>query len=476
MRTTRCTPLHGITRVMFASLLAIESLCCVNNAPGAEKPSAPNLIFILIDDMGWRDLGCYGNTFHETPHIDRLAADGLRCTDGYAACPVCSPTRASILTGRYPPRYGITDWIPGRKNFPNQKLLQGQNALQLPLDEVTLAEALKPAGYVSASIGKWHLGGPEFWPDKQGFDVNLGGTQTGSPPGGYFKFKTPSLQAKDENEYLTDRLTDEALGFIEKNKDKPFFLYLPHYTVHIPLQAKKDLLAKYEKKAGAKPQEGLCNPVYAAMIESLDDGVGKIVKKLDELKLAEKTVIVFTSDNGGLSVKEGPFTPATSNNPLRAGKGYLYEGGIRVPLIVRWPGTIKPAVSDVPISSVDYFPTFLELAGVKHNDPRPIDGVSLAPLLKGTGKLPERALYWHYPHYPNQGAKPGGAIRQGDWKLIEFFEDGKRELYNLKVDLGENNNLVGKEAEKGKELYQKLVQWGKQVNAHIPRPNPDYKE
>jgi arylsulfatase A len=476
MSRIRCQPLHATTKFMLASLLAFWSLFCVNKAESAETPSVPNFVFILIDDMGWRDLGCYGNTFHETPHIDRLAAEGVRCTDGYAACPVCSPTRASILTGRYPPRYGITDWIPGRKNFPNQKLLQGQNVLQLPLDEVTLAEALKPAGYVSASIGKWHLGGPEFWPDKQGFDVNIGGTQTGSPPGGYFKFKTPSLQAKDDNEYLTDRLTDEALGFIEKNKDKPFFLYLPHYTVHIPLQAKKDLLAKYEKKAGAKPQEGLCNPVYAAMIESLDDGVGRIVKKLDELKLTEKTVIVFTSDNGGLSVKEGPFTPATSNNPLRAGKGYLYEGGIRVPLIVRCPGTIKPGVSDVPISSVDYFPTFLELANVKRADPRPIDGVSLAPLLKGTGKLPERALYWHYPHYPNQGAKPGGAIRQGDWKLIEFFEDGKRELYNLKVDPSENSDLAGKMPEKAKELYQKLVQWGKQVNAQVPRPNPDYKE
>ncbi|MBL8799742.1 MAG: sulfatase, partial [Planctomycetia bacterium] len=369
----------------FLLALLLLAACGVPTALAADAAVKPNFIFILIDDMGWRDLGCYGHQFHETPHIDKLAAEGVRFTQAYAACPVCSPTRASILTGRYPPRYGITDWIPGRKNHPNQKLLQGTNVQELPLDELTLAEALKPAGYVSASIGKWHLGGPEFWPDKQGFDFNIGGTQTGSPPGGYFKFKTPSLQAKDENDYLTDRLTDEALGFIEKHKDKPFFLYLPHYTVHIPLQAKKDLLAKYEKKAGAKPQEGLCNPVYAAMIESLDDGVGKIVKKLADLKLTEKTVIVFTSDNGGLSVKEGPFTPATSNNPLRAGKGYLYEGGLRVPAIVSWPGTFKPKVQSTPIISMDYYPTFLELAGV--NRTRTLDGVSLVKLLQGKEPL-----------------------------------------------------------------------------------------
>ncbi|OAI50240.1 hypothetical protein AYO44_17955, partial [Planctomycetaceae bacterium SCGC AG-212-F19] len=410
----------------------------------------------------------------ETPHIDRLAASGMKFTNAYAACPVCSPTRASILTGRYPPRYNVTDWLPGRKDMSSQKLLRPQIAQQLSLDEITIAKALKPAGYVSASIGKWHLGGPDFTPDKHGFDLNVGGTQTGSPPGGYFKFKTPTMTARDENEYLTDRLTDEALGFIEKNKDRPFFLYLPHYTVHIPLQAKKDLIAKYEAKA--KPGQPQHNPVYAAMIESLDESVGRLTKKLDELKIADRTVIFFFSDNGGLSVKEGAFTPATSNAPLRAGKGYLYEGGIREPCIVRWPGATKPgSVCDTPVISVDFFPTILEMAGAKPPENRPIDGVSLTSLLKQAGDLKPRELYWHYPHYSNQGGKPSGAVRAGDWKLIEFYEDGKRELYNLKDDIGEQKDLAATMPDRAKELQQKLVEWRKAVNARMPTPNPDYK-
>jgi len=459
---------------LLTGVLALLAAFAANPARAAARPGSPNVIFILIDDMGWRDLGCYGNTFHETPHIDQLAAGGMKFTSAYAACPVCSPTRASILTGRYPPRYNVTDWLPGRKDLPTQRLLRPVINLQLPLEETTIAEALTPAGYTCASIGKWHLGGPDFLPDKQGFAVNIGGTQTGSPPGGFFKFKTPTLQARDETEYLTDRLTDEALGFIEKHRDRPFFLYLPHYTVHIPLQAKKEMVARFAGKA--RPGQPHQNPVYAAMIASLDDGVGRIVRKLDELNIAERTLVVFFSDNGGLSVKEGPFTPATTNAPLRAGKGHVYEGGIRVPCIVRWPGVIKPgSVSDVPITSVDFLPTLLELAGRKPADGLTLDGVSLTPLLTGAGNLPARELYWHYPHYSNQGGKPAGAVRAGDWKLIEFYEDGKRELYNLREDLGEQTDLAARQDERVKELHARLLAWRKAVNARMPTPNPDFK-
>jgi arylsulfatase A-like enzyme len=463
---------------MIRSLCLLVSLASfffsASDGVAADAPK-PNFVFILIDDMGWRDAGCYGSTFYQTPHIDRLAAGGMRFTDAYAACPVCSPTRASILTGRYPPRYNLTTFLPGRKDMPSQKLLQPKINLQLPLGEVMIPKLLKPAGYVSASIGKWHLGGKDHAPENFGFDLNIGGSGGGSPPSGYFKFaKVPNLQARDDNEYLTDRLTEEAEKFIDKNRDKPFFLYLPHYAVHIPLQARKDLIAKYEKKADPKAEQN--NAIYAAMMESVDESVARIVKKLDELKLAERTVIFFFSDNGGLSVKEGPNTPATSNAPLRAGKGYVYEGGIREPLIVRWPGVIKPGtVSDTPVISVDFLPTILELAGVKAELPNPIDGVSLAPFLKQTGGLKPRELYWHFPHYTNQMGRPGGAVRQGDWKLIERYEDGKLELLNLKDDIGEKNDLSAKMPDKTKELHQKLVEWRKATGAKMPTPNPDYK-
>src|SRR5262245_153877 len=457
-------------------LLGLFGIAIVLAAPGlaarAETPKEPlNFIIILIDDMGWKDLGCYGSTFFRTPNLDRLAATGMRFTNGYAACPVCSPTRASILTGKYPARLHLTDFLPGRADRPSQKLLRPKIRQHLPLEEVTLAEALATAGYVSASIGKWHLGGSDYSPEKQGFDVNIGGTQAGSPTGGYFKFKSPSLTLR-EGEYLTDRLTGEAEKFIEKNRDRPFFLYLAHYAVHIPLQAKKEVIARYE--ARAKPGEPQHNPIYAAMVESVDDSVGRLLKKLDELKLAGRTVIVFTSDNGGLSVKEGPNTPSTSNAPLRAGKGYLYEGGIRERLLVRWPGVTRPgSTCDVPVCSIDFFPTFLDMAGIKSNA-KSIDGVSLVPLLRGGKELKRDALYWHYPHYSNQGGQPGAAVRRGDYKLIEFYEDGKLELYNLKEDVSETTDLAGKMPENTKELHGLLRDWRKAVAAQMPTPNPDY--
>jgi arylsulfatase A len=455
-----------------ASLCMLLGLAAGPALPAAEAPR-PNVLVIVVDDLGWADLGCYGSTFHETPHIDRLARRGVRFTDAYAACPVCSPSRAAILTGKAPARLHLTDWLPGRPDRPSQKLLRPAFRQHLPREEVTLAEALKPAGFASASVGKWHLGPAPFWPEHQGFDLNVGGTQTGSPPGGYFRFRTPSLEARDDREYLTDRLTEEAAAFIERHKDRPFLLYLAHYAVHIPLQAKPELLARYRAKpAGDSAQS---NPIYAAMLRSVDEGVGRIVRTLEGLGIADRTAIVFTSDNGGLSVKEGPDTPATSNAPLRAGKGYLYEGGIRVPLIVAWPGVTRPgAVCDVPVTGQDLAPTVLDIAGVRPPPDRPIDGESLVPLLRRGGPLRREALYWHYPHYSNQGGKPGGAIRRGDLKLIEWYEGGPPELYDLKRDPGEHHDLAAERPDDAARLRARLAAWRASVGAQMPRPNPDY--
>jgi arylsulfatase A len=456
-------------RFLLAVVLAV--LC----GTGAVAADRPNVVVILIDDLGYSDLGCYGSKFYRTPHLDRLAAQGVRFTDGYAACPVCSPTRASLLTGRYPARLHLTDWLPGRADRPDQKLLRPVIRQQLPLEEVTLAEALKGAGYATGHIGKWHLGGKSFGPREQGFDVNVGGDQAGSPRSYFAPFRDrqgtfiPGLENAPEGEYLTDRLTAEAERFLEANRERPFFLYLAHYAVHIPLKAKADVLAKY--KGELKPGEQ-SNPVYAAMIESVDDGVGRILKKLDDLKLTGRTLVVFTSDNGGLCVLEGPNTPATINTPLREGKGYLYEGGVRVPLIVRGPGVRPGQIETTPVCSIDLFPTVLELCGVQ-SGARP-DGVSLLPLLRGDGKLTRDALYWHYPHYSNQGGRPGGAVRAGDWKLIEFYENGRHELFNLKEDVRESRNRIADKPDVAKDLAAKLDSWRREVGAQPTRPNPEY--
>jgi arylsulfatase A len=461
-------------------LLLTAVLLATSATPAeAADPPKPNLVFILIDDMGWKDLGCFGSTFYETPHIDKLAAQGMKFTNAYAACPVCSPTRASIMTGKYPARLHVTDWIPGIGDRPTHRLLVPKFQQFLPLAEVTIARALKPQGYISASIGKWHLGGEAYRPDKHGFDVNIGGSEKGSPPSYFFPYKNktfsiPGLEEGKDGEYLTDRLTEEAEKFIEKNQHKPFFLYLAHYGVHAPFQAKPDVIAKY--KAKIKPGQDQNNATYAAMVESVDDSVGRIVKKLEDLKLSDRTVIVFFSDNGGLSFTGSKTPPATSNAPLREGKSYLYEGGIRVPLIVRWLGQIKSgSVCDVPVSSVDFYPTILDITGSKPEPKQIIDGVTLLPLLTQTGELKRQAIYWHYPHYNSNGNKPGGAVRAGDFKLIEFYEDGKLELYNLKDDIGEKNDLAAKMPENVKELHQMLKDWRKAVDAQMPTPNPDYK-
>jgi len=433
-----------------------------SSAVDAGLKKKPNVIFILIDDMGQRDIGCYGSKYYESPNIDKLAAEGMRFTDGYAACPVCSPTRASIMTGKYPARLHLTDWIAGHVN-PKAKLKIPDWTKYLPLEETTIAEELKKAGYVTASIGKWHLGGTGYLPEQQGFDDNVAGDNHGHPPSYFTPFKL-SLQDGPSGEYLTDRLGNEALKFIEKNKDNPFFMYFPNYAVHTPLQAKKDITDKYLVKG--LPAKGQNGATYAAMIQSVDENVGRIMKKLNELGIADNTIIFFMSDNGGLE-------SVTSNAPLRAGKGTLYEGGIREPWIVKWPGTIKPgSTCNVPVISTDFFSTILEMVGAAPAGAKTLDGLSIVPLLKGTGSIQRDALYWHYPHY--HITTPGGAIRCGDFKLIEYYEDGKLELYDLSKDLSETTDLAAKMPEKAAELRKKLDDWRKSVGAQMPTANPDY--
>ncbi len=431
----------------------------------------PSFVFILADDLGARDLSPDGNVFHETPAMEALARDGVRFSNAYAACPVCSPTRASIMTGKYPARLKVTDWIAGRRQWPTAKVITPPNKLQLGLEEVTLAEALKPLGYTSAHIGKWHLGGQGYEPGKQGFDLNIAGDHRGAPRSFFGPFDMPNFPAGSKEDELTERLTEQACGFIAKQrKDQPFFLHFSHYTVHTPIQAREAVADRYRRKLDGKP---FPDPVYAAMVESLDRSVGAVRKALEEAGLARDTAIFFFSDNGGLRYEGGGKRLVTTNAPLRAGKGHLYEGGIREPLYIHWPGVTRPGrVFDTPVSSIDFFPTMLEMAGTK--PPLPVDGLSLAPMLRG-GAAPARdAIYWHYPHYSNQGGAPGGAIRTGDWKLIEFYEDGRLELYNLKDDPGEKANLSLKNAQKAREMHEKLRKWRQETNALMPDPNPAY--
>jgi len=437
-----------------------------------------NFIIILIDDLGWMDLGCYGSSFYETPNVDTLAAEGMRFTDGYAACPVCSPTRVAVLTGRYPARCNLNDAFMCHRDNPYSPMLPAKRLDDMPLEEVTIAEALKPAGYVTAHIGKWHLGRPPFYPEHQGFDVNIGGTKHGMTwdffwPG--WRNYMPKLIGKQEGEYLPERLSAEAVKFIETNRNKPFFLNMCHYQVHIPIQAKKEVIEKYK----AKPRKGRQNdPIYAAMLESVDQSVGRITETLKRLSMEDRTVIFFTSDNGGLATRDGGFKAPTLNAPLRGGKGQLYEGGIRVPWIVKWPGVIKPgSICDVPIISIDIFPTIMEMAGITDVKTRgPIDGESLIPLLTHSGGLKRDAIFWHFPHFSYEITRPSGVIRQGDYKLIERFEDGTLKLFNLKDDISETRNIAFEKPKKTAELLDRLRQWRKEVNAWMPSHNPNFKQ
>lgn len=433
--------------------------------PSALASPPPNIVFVLVDDLGWTDLGCFGSKYYETPNIDRLASQGMRFTDAYSACTVCSPTRASILTGQYPARLHITDWIAGHKR-PFARLSVPDWTLQLSPEIPNVARVLKSAGYATASIGKWHLGPETCWPDRQGFDLNVGGCDKGQPPSYFAPYKIPTLKEGPDGEFLSDRLTAEALTFIESNRDKPFFLYLPHYAVHTPIQSKPAVVEKYKAKQDKDAPHH--NPGYAALVESVDDSVGRLLDKLDALKLSDRTVIVFTSDNGGL-------LGCTSNAPLRAGKGSAYEGGVRVPLIVKWPGVTRPgSVSATPVISADYFPTLLAMAGAPAPGSHAVDGESLVPLLNQSGPLTRDALYWHYPHYHPGGATPYGAVREGDFRLVEFYEDGRVELYNLKDDIGETHDLAAALPEKTAALKQRLADWRSRVGAQMPTPNPAY--
>ncbi len=466
------------------------ALLCVLTTPlwGGERP---NVVFFLVDDLGQRDLGCYGSEFYETRNLDRLATEGARFTNAYAACPVCSPTRASLMTGQWPQRLGITDYI-GAPLTPDQwkrntKSLPAPYSDRLPLEAPTLAKAMKAAGYATFFAGKWHLGPQGYWPENQGFDINRGGTDKGGPYGGnkYFSpYDNPRLTDGPDGEHLPDRLASETNAFIEANKDRPFFAYFSFYSVHTPLMARKDLQKKYEEKRSKlavterwdreferEVRTVQSHAVYAAMVEAMDLAVGKVLAKLDELHLRDNTLVIFTSDNGGLSTSEGW---PTSNVPLRAGKGWMYEGGIREPLIVRWPAVIKRGtIIETPISSPDFFPTLLEVSGSKPNVGQVLDGMSLVPVLHG-GSLPERALFWHYPHYGNQGGAPGAAIRKGPWKLIEWLEDQRVELFNVDGDLGEKFDVSNEHPELTKMLREELHAWQKQVAAKFPIANSNY--
>lgn len=441
--------------------------------PPEDSPNRLNVVLILADDLGAQDLGCTGSRLFETPNIDRLAATGMRFTQAYAACTVCSPTRAAVQTGRYPARLHVTDWIKGHA-YPKAKLRPPEWTMELPLAEITLAERLRGAGYATAHLGKWHLGGEGFEPEQQGFEVNLGGDHRGQPPSYFSPYRLPRLSDGPPGEYLTDREGKEAEAFIREHRDGPFFLSYCAYAVHTPLQAPVDAAARYREKIATVggPQT---NAVYAAMVERLDAAVGRILQTLADLDLTERTLVVFTSDNGGLVLGKNP---PTSNAPLRSGKGSPYEGGHRVPLIVRWPGvTVAGSTSPEPVMSIDLHPTILDaLRSPKaYLDRRGFDGVSLAPLLRDpAARLGREALFWHYPHYHPGGATPYAAVRAGDWKLIQFYENGRQELFNLADDPGEATDLAESKPDEVMRLARILFRWQGSVDAQWPRPNPDW--
>ena len=477
-------------RYFAAFAVAIFLAGCTGSSPDGIEAPPPNFLILLVDDLGWTDLGCFGSDYYETPHIDQLAADGIRFTHGYAACTVCSPTRAALMTGMYPGRTNVTDWIPGHQR-PRAKLRPPDWTMKLEHRHTSLAEALGAAGYRTAHVGKWHLMPRyepdvmmDFAPERHGFERNIGGNEWGAP-GSYFhpyeradrNRVSPLPEGGQEGDYLTDRLTDEALQILGDFRDEPFLLYFPYYTVHTPIQAKPEDQARFELLSD--PEKRHRNPAYAGMLAALDRSVGRLRERLDELGIAERTVIVFTGDNGGLDRKgpDGRMGNPTENDPLRAGKGSAYEGGVRTPTIYYWPGvTPSGAVSDTPVITVDIYPTVLEIAGVdgdpSHN--QRVDGASLAALLRNPDSgLSRDTLYWHYPHYHNGGATPYSAIRDGDLRLVHFYEDDRVELYDLSEDVGEERDLAGTMPEKAQELLDQLNAWRAEVGAQPPVPNPD---
>jgi arylsulfatase A-like enzyme len=452
----------------------IGILCGQSLAADAKQP---NIVFILADDLGWTDLGVQGSKYYETPSIDRLASQGMRLTC-YHNCQNCTPTRAALISGQYGPRTGVYT-VGGIDRFAWQTrpLRPVDNVENLPLDKITVAQSLKRAGYATGMFGKWHIGqqGP-YHPSQRGFDEAI------VSMGKHFDFATNPPTEYPAGQYLADFLTDKAVDFIQRHKSQPFFLYLPHFAVHTPLDAKQELVDKFKSKP---PVGGHRNPTYAAMIASVDESVGRVLAALDELQLAQDTVVIFSGDNGGVGgyAREGIGRESgdiTDNAPLRSGKGSLYEGGTREPFIVRWPGVITPgSTCDVPAIHVDVYPTLLDIAGAKPPADYPLDGESLVPLLRDAGgSLKRDAIYQHFPGYLGIGqgqwrTTPVGLIHAGDWKLMEFFEDGRLELYNLRDDIGETKNLAAQMPDKAKELHAKLVAWRKAINAPMPTPNQD---
>lgn len=534
-------------KTLFAYSLAAGlglSACLAPTVGAAEVQSHNklNVVFFLVDDLGWADLGFEGSTLYHTPNIDSFAKQGVRFSQAYSTCPVCSPSRASILTGEYPARLHLTDWLPGRKNFPFQKLKNANTVQHLPYDQPTLPQVLAQNGYRTAIFGKWHLGEDQDSTQRQGFGLHVPDWNRGWPNDTYFSpFGLKGLEGGPKGEYLTDRLTTEALKWIETNKDQTFFLFLSHFAVHDPIQGRGDLVVKYEHELNHRPRPtgppfalegnpddanplssqkaksllqqdkrfdafGLLpqrsvkikqvqdNPQFAAMVESMDESLGRVRAKLKELGLDDKTIVIFFSDNGGMSAanlgkpqksiskykldKEY----STSNLPLRGGKGWLYEGGIREPLIIYSPkATANGAVCDLPVIGTDFYPTILDMLGVNRapKGEDGIDGASLVPLLNGdkeaTGKLTNRPLFWHWPHYSNHGAQsPGGAIRVGNYKLIEYYENNRVQLFDLLHDSAEQHDLSESAPDKVRELTAMLHAWRKNVNAEMPVPNPDY--
>ena len=496
-------------KISLISTFLLLSLVLVHHSYAgshSQKARKPNIIFILCDDMGWKDLGTYGSTFYETPNIDKLASQGMKFMDAYSSSPECSPSRSSIMTGQYPVRTGITDWIVGAQNIfgplPNQKLIQKPFVLNLPKSEKTIAQTLKENGYATCFAGKWHLGlSQKYWPKNEGFDYNYGGWAAGNPRdygmGGYFSpWNNPKLKNGPKGQFLTDHLTTETIKFIKKEvkAGKPFFADLSFYAVHEPIEAKKKYIEKFKRKAhrlgldtlqqfvkdapwmkvypSFKERSVQDNPVYAGLIYSVDQNVGRIMNTLKELGISKNTIVVFTSDNGGLSTAEGS---PTTNYPLRYGKGWTYEGGVRVPLIIKWPGVTQAgSVSRFPVINTDFYPTFLQMADLPQMPKQTKDGVSLVPLLEGKKSIDQPELYWHFPHYSDQGGSPSSAMREGNWKLIQFYGDHHEELYNLRTDIEERRNLAKALPERTAKMSSLLNEWKSRTHAKIPSVNPYY--
>ncbi len=462
---------------------------CLSTLAAQAQSGRRNFVFILADDLGIKDLSVEGSSFYESPHIDRLARSGMRFRHGYATCQVCSPSRASIMTGKYPARMGITTWIgdkQGRDWKRNTKLLPAVYQWNLAHEETTLAESLRAAGYHTFFAGKWHMGSRGSWPEDHGFEINKGGWDVGGPSGGYFApYKNPCLADGPAGESLPLRLGRETVKFIEEHKDGPFLAYLSFYSVHGPIQTTRPKWSRYQQKAAQTPQAGPrfrvdrrlpvrqvqdC-PIYAGMIEAMDEAVGRVLDTLDSLGLADNTVVCFTSDNGGVSSGDAF---SSSMLPYRGGKGRQWEGGIREPYYIRVPGVTRPgSTCDVPVTGTDFYPTLLDLAGLPLKPDQHVDGVSLVPLLQGE-KIDPRDLFWHYPHYGNQGGEPSSIVRSGAWKLIHYWEDGRDELYNILEDVGEQRDLADEQPERRTALRQKLNRWLDSVEANLPTLNTHY--